>query len=440
MLEGRRRGSAVQRSSSTPPWFAKNCHPPGVNGTGPIRLAGGAGDISSPQVPVAAKTPGRPAGVGSTNRAGEGFPSSSSASPSPQPARETSTTTARTPTVATGATSADSRADSSRTPVLRNTEPRFDMEDVLPGEDFVEGGVELSPPGSPEFPGHDGGASPEQLTRPLAQLEEKDLAEFWPDALPKALFLDYDGTMREFEDRPEMATPTPEIQQLLQLMEEREDIFPHIISGRPASFLDEHFGYLSTFTLVAEHGFQIRRSGSSSWAYVDGTTNHDLWKAAIRADMDRFVQCLPGSHLEEKASCLVWHYREVKDQVRAEAEALDAVESLSALVSACDLGDVRVSKGHKIVEASYRKVQKGPVMRKLCEERSLFGEPYAGVLTAGDDVSDESMFDAAAGDYLTIKVGHAATKARFRVDSPQELRRFLASLLHRGPPSEPLEE
>eukprot|EP00913_Durusdinium_trenchii_P008467 g7952.t1 len=65
-------------------------------------------------------------------------------------------------------------------------------------------------------------------------------------------------------------------------------------------------------------------------------------------------------------------------------------------------------------------------MRRLCEEKALFGEPFAAVLAAGDDVSDETMFEAAPPDYLTIKVGDGQTLASFRAGTPHELREFLS--------------
>jgi trehalose 6-phosphate synthase/phosphatase len=300
----------------------------------------------------------------------------------------------------------------------------------LPEGDFVEGGVELSPEkvDNPLDMLIAGFGS----TRPLLQLEEMQLEEFWPSGPGlKAVFLDYDGTLREFENKPEWAVPTDEIIQLLTAINDRADFVPHIISGRDATFLETHFGHLSRFTLVAEHGFQIWRAGHHAWELSDGTINHETWKAGIRSEMSKIVHETPGSHLEEKASCLVWHYREVSDQTKAEDKAISVITSLQRLVEDGNISDVRISHGNKIVEASFKKVRKGPIMRKLCEEKSLFGEPYVGVLTAGDDVSDESMFDAAPSDYLTVKVGQAETSARYRAEHPEELRRFLWRLLER---------
>merc|ERR1711920_1162130 len=113
---------------------------------------------------------------------------------------------------------------------------------------------------------------------------------------PRALFLDYDGTLREFEMRPELAVPTKEITELLVAINSCEDFEPHIISGRDAKFLETCFGSLSRFTLIAEHGFQIWRPGAERWELLDHPDgDHEEWKAVVRAEMTTFVNSTPAS-------------------------------------------------------------------------------------------------------------------------------------------------
>merc|ERR1711920_949010 len=113
----------------------------------------------------------------------------------------------------------------------------------------------------------------------------------------------------------------------------------------------------------------------------------------------------------------------------AEEMAARAMERLERVRDRHSIHKIRISHGHKVVEVSYRKVRKGPVMRRICEEKALFGEPFLSVFVAGDDTSDESMFDIAPPDFLTVKVGSAETHAKFRVNSPEDLRRFLWQLI-----------
>jgi len=322
----------------------------------------------------------------------------------------------------------------SRTPVQRcqNTTTEASASD----EDYVEGGIELPP--APEKGGVSDEAEPDFSTRPLPALADPMLEEFWPSGEgSRALFLDYDGTLREFEARPELATPTEEINKLLSAINERPDFSPHIISGRDARFLETYFGHLNRFTLIAEHGFQLWRPGTPGWVlweHPDGLDkDHDDWKEIVRAEMTKFVEATPGSFIEEKSSSLVWHYREVADAALGEETAGRAMERLEAVKKQENIGKIRISHGHKVVEVSYRKVRKGPVMRRICEEKAIYGEPFLSVFVAGDDTSDESMFDIAPDDFLTVKVGPALTHAKFRVDSPNHLRNFLWQLASAPP-------
>eukprot|EP00437_Effrenium_voratum_P005253 CAMPEP_0181437472 /NCGR_PEP_ID=MMETSP1110-20121109/21398_1 /TAXON_ID=174948 /ORGANISM="Symbiodinium sp., Strain CCMP421" /LENGTH=442 /DNA_ID=CAMNT_0023561103 /DNA_START=43 /DNA_END=1372 /DNA_ORIENTATION=+ len=297
-------------------------------------------------------------------------------------------------------------------------------------EEFLEGGEELSPLKADS-------QESLQLTQPLSSLNPEAVLEFWPsNEMQKALFLDYDGTLREFEARPDLAVPTPELMRLLQALNDRQDIRPFIVSGRDADFLAQHFAGLNGFTLIAEHGYHISPPTDGkcqrTWELLEpfgGEAAHKNWKTILRDAMSEIVTAHPGTSLEEKHSSLVWHYRESADKDKTEAAVLQALANLNRLCERERLKDVKISRGHMVVEASYRHIRKGQVMRRFCEEKALFGEPFAAVLVAGDDVSDETMFEAAPPDFLTIKVGEGETIASYRADTPQELGIFFGTCL-----------
>ncbi|CAE7401302.1 denD [Symbiodinium sp. CCMP2456] len=210
-------------------------------------------------------------------------------------------------------------------------------------------------------------------TQPLAALDtDAALQHFWPSDLvsPKALFLDYDGTLREFESSPELAVPTSELMSLLQALNERPDLRPHIISGRSSEFLEAHFGSLNAFTLIAEHGYHISPPVAEGdcrtwrlWEHFGGDakhfTEHKNWKAKLREAMSRLADQNPGSRLEEKQSSLVWHYRQLADEAAADTAVAKAFEDLEQLCKRERLQDINLTKGHKVLEASYRNVRKG---------------------------------------------------------------------------------
>mmetsp|Transcript_144921 Transcript_144921/g.449890 ORF Transcript_144921/g.449890 Transcript_144921/m.449890 type:complete len:379 (-) Transcript_144921:112-1248(-) len=269
-----------------------------------------------------------------------------------------------------------------------------------------------------------------------AEVDPEQLSRIWGRLLPAsgagpraALFLDYDGTLREFETRPEQAVPTPEIMELLAALSAREDLALHIISGRDTGFLESHLGGLDRLTLVAEHGYRLRRPGAGRWehwggAQSGGEERQQRWKAILRPVLLQAIGEVPGSHLEEKASALVFHYREASAEAGVEA-ARALAGRLERLRAHDGLGDVRIACGQKVVEASFAGVSKGSVLHGLCEERRQAGQPFEAVLAVGDDKTDESMFASAPPDSVTIKVGAGDSRARFRVGSPRELRGFL---------------
>lgn len=245
----------------------------------------------------------------------------------------------------------------------------------------------------------------------------------------KALFLDYDGTLREFVLVPSDAVPTPEMQDLFRALRDCEDIDVHIVSGRDAAFLDEHFSPYG-FTLVAEHGYRVRAAGGD-WqlAVQDDATS---WKPTVREVMERYAQQVPGTHVEEKLSALVWHYRAAEtlgttpETVWAQADNL-----LVALRELCAELPVEVSQGQKIVEAASSLVNKGQAVRRL-------GAGYDKVLCVGDDKTDENMFRVLAEDAMpgavSIKVGSGVypdglvSEAQYVVDSPETFRDFLKKI------------
>jgi len=257
----------------------------------------------------------------------------------------------------------------------------------------------------------------------------------------KALFLDYDGTLRELTSTPELAVPTQEVHDLLAALSRREDLLVHIVSGRDAQFLSGHFAQYKRVVLIAEHErrvagrFQVWRPTPDSPSSPSTSTTD--WHSAIRSELSRACNDCPGSQIEEKALSVVWHFRAVRDEAAAEAAASALTARLEELVASegCCRG-TKVSRHSKTVEASRRCGTKGDIVRRICDSRAATGTPFEAVLAAGDDISDEAMFNAGfSAPCLSVKVGRGETTAKCFVDTPAELRDFLWRLAEEAPPA-----
>jgi len=123
--------------------------------------------------------------------------------------------------------------------------------------------------------------------------------------------------------------------------------------------------------------------------------------------------------VEEKDFSLVWHYRRANRElgsVRGQ-ELRHAVLNLTANL------DVGVFEGSKILE-----IRKVGVNKGRAAEFWLGKENWDFFLAAGDDYTDEEMFAALPDAAYSIKVGMSVSKARFNVDTVDEIRSLLKKL------------
>jgi len=232
----------------------------------------------------------------------------------------------------------------------------------------------------------------------------------------KCLFLlDYDGTLVGFKGKPAEAGPDKEILNLLRALLQNPKNTVVIISGRDKNTLDDWLGDLGA-ALIAEHGGYIRRDGGE-W---EGAQPFEVkWKDTIRPILELYADRTPGSMVEEKNFSLVWHYR----RADPELACLRVQELKSALLNLTENLDIGVFEGSKILEVKSMVVTKG-----RAAETWIAQKKWDFILAAGDDYTDEEMFGSLPEHAYSIKVGFAASKARFNIDSVKEIRLLLKRL------------
>lgn len=250
----------------------------------------------------------------------------------------------------------------------------------------------------------------------LASIEaaRRRVADALAEGKRLALFLDYDGTLREFEKNPAAAGPTPAVQHALEGLTRLPNVDVCIISGRKGSELEAWLGN-TPFALLAEHGAILRRAGQTEWEDLDRNIRYD-WKEELLKVLLQFEGSTPGSFVEQKRTSLVWHYRKADPEFGWWKAAL-LTEELASLTAN---QPIEIRHGNKIVEVAATEVNKGAAVMRLIE-----GEAYDLVLCAGDDQTDESMFRLDLPNFVSIKVGDGDTLAQIRASGPAAFRRFL---------------
>jgi trehalose 6-phosphate synthase/phosphatase len=222
------------------------------------------------------------------------------------------------------------------------------------------------------------------------------------DSEGRLIFLDYDGTLVPFEDRPEKAVPPVELLKLLEMLaaNAKNDIV--IVSGRDKRTLDEWFHAIPV-GFAAEHGAWVRERGED-WKALKPLTG--VWIPRIRPVLELYTDRLPGSFVEEKEYSIAWHYRKADPEMAS----LRKAELMDELVHFTAGADVQVLQGSKVIEVRNAGVSKGLAGLHWVEKTAR-----DCIIAVGDDWTDEELFKALPPSAWTIRVGVTPSNARYNV-------------------------
>jgi trehalose 6-phosphate synthase/phosphatase len=236
----------------------------------------------------------------------------------------------------------------------------------------------------------------------------------------RLLIIDYDGTLVPFARRPQQASPPPAVLDLLETLASESGNRVALISGRSAENLERWFGNIPQLCLVSEHGAEIRTPSASAWKSLRPQPSTD-WKATVMPILEHFVDRTPGSFVEEKKYALVWHYRMAEPEF-GEWLANELVAMLEAMLAETEL---RAFRGEKIIEVKPVWLNKGEALERLLRD---FPDPDF-ILAAGDDRTDEDLFERLPANAWSVHVGPGPTRASYVVTDVQFLRRMLELLV-----------
>lgn len=237
----------------------------------------------------------------------------------------------------------------------------------------------------------------------------------WPQGLDPAataFFLDVDGTLLGFKNRPEEVVADAELLDLLAALRQAAAGALALVSGRMVSDLDRIMAPL-VLPAAGIHGADIRFADDRRQAIGAEAVS------ALRPAVHAFVAQRPGLVLEDKGATLAVHYRQAPER---EAELRDF------FVNVRQGHDVAIQEGKLVFEAKPVDCNKGHAILTLMGTR-----PFAGrrAFFIGDDLTDEHGFEAVNSiGGISIKVGprDTATLARFKVADVEEGRALLKSI------------
>jgi trehalose 6-phosphate synthase/phosphatase len=250
-----------------------------------------------------------------------------------------------------------------------------------------------------------------------ADLPRAEAVAAFRAAARRLVILDYDGTLVGYTATPRQATPPGELLSLLGRLSSVPGTTVCLLSGRARADLDRWFASVPGLALAAEHGALLHPAGGE-WRSMrpDADTS---WKARVLPVLEHYADRTPGSFIEEKEHCLVWHYR-LSDPEFGDWVANELVHNLEQMLAETES---RATRGHKAVEVRPAWAHKGSVVGWL-----EAGAPAEFRLAMGDDRTDEDLFEQLPPDAWTVRVGQGPSRARFRLPDPWTVRAFLDEL------------
>lgn len=223
------------------------------------------------------------------------------------------------------------------------------------------------------------------------------------------LFCDFDGTLSEIIDEPDLAHPIDGLPDLLGELATRLGVVG-VLSGRPVSFLEPLFP--PTVLLAGLYGLESLVDGERRDHPVGGT-----WREVIDdVASSSIAHGPPGMRVEEKGLSLTLHFR-------THPELEDEVHEFAARQGARSGLEVRRARMSVELHPPIA-VDKGTALEELAKD-------LTAVCFVGDDVGDLPAFDAldslAAGGVETLRIA-----VRSAEESSELIER--ADVLVEGPP------
>lgn len=248
----------------------------------------------------------------------------------------------------------------------------------------------------------------EQLTADV----ESTIIEKFKRAKNRIFFIDYDGTLVNFADKPENAKPDPALLELVKQLNALENTEVVLISGRDKETLGTWWQDVPV-NLISEHGVWLRPS-NGKWGLTENIKCD--WMKNVRPVLETFVDRTPGTFIEEKNYSLVWHYRKADPEL-GEIRANELSTVLKDLTSNHGLS---VLEGNKVLEIKTSGINKGKAANKILVERK-----HDFIFGIGDDWTDEYLFNELPEQAITVKVGVKETSAKYYVKDVEQVRDLL---------------
>jgi len=235
------------------------------------------------------------------------------------------------------------------------------------------------------------------------------------------LFLDYDGTLVSFKDRPSEITTPEIIKKILRQLIKNPKIMVVIVTGRSMNDIKKLLN-VRGLSFIALHGLQIETISGFRFTWKKADQARLLVKKikeSIKGDLEK------GAFIEDKELTVVLHYRLLR--VNKIQHVLHKFKK--AVYNNDREKTFEIINGIKVIEARPKGWNKGKAIELFLTKHTKKKKMLP--IYIGDDVTDEDAFKSLGKRGISIYVSNQSkrkTVAQYRVKNPDEVFFFLQSL------------
>jgi trehalose-phosphatase len=234
------------------------------------------------------------------------------------------------------------------------------------------------------------------------------------------LFLDYDGTLAPFKNRPNDVITSNKVRNVIQRLLKVQKYKVIIVTGRRLIDIKQLLN-LEGISYAALHGMNIALDNGNTHNWKPDKDIRPILNQIKSIVMDEFSE-EKDIFLENKEYSLAFHYRMVKtDNTNA------YIQKFLNIVKTVDTDRcLNILKGSKVIEIRPKGWHKGKSVEFILK---LFSEQI-NILPVyiGDDITDEDAFRSIGNEGITIYVSNNSkqlTTARYYLKNPHEVLNFL---------------
>lgn len=217
----------------------------------------------------------------------------------------------------------------------------------------------------------------------------------------RLLILDYNGTLVQLPKAGRSRPPGKTVLNTLDILAGNKRNTVVVISDNKQELMQKWFAD-TPVDLIACSDAAYRRD--DEWRTMQNLSNE--WKDEARPVLEKYTVRTPGSYVDEKKYSLIWHFENAVKEL-GEVRSRELIDDLKSFTATENL---QLHEGERLIEIKNAEAYKGKMLHAYLAETN-----WGFIFAAGDDWSNEYMFQHLPEYAYTLRIGSSVTSAKYSI-------------------------